>query len=315
MADPVTSGATSAHDRAPRTIDDAIALVRGARERQMDDAARDTSVTEATQTEAAKTIAEMVGTKGISDNLETFVATLPQVIADRAMELAQPARELTLPTGEKVRLANSNLLASLTVEGLPAPIIVAEEKGWMTGRKKKVLKVGEQLPASVEKALIVQSPGYKALEKAIKGIPDLKLSVFRGVENTWHFEVYFSDARAKEAEKTEGPDNFGVDPETADKLRAQGKEAHQREVGEYMAAEEEAEIAREKDLEIQRLRQEIIDLRDEFQDTREADRIRQEERDADLREGFKMGVLAAGGSGRDIRFPERGPANGHDSQT
>lgn len=313
MADPVTSGATQAAERAPRTIDDAIALVRGARERQMDDAARDTSVTEATQTEAAKTIAEMVGTKGISDNLETFVATLPQVIADRAMELAQPAREITLKTGEKVRLANSNLLASLTVEGLPAPIILKEKRGML--RKKLVPTVGEQLPASVEKALIVQSPGYKALEKAIKGIPDLRLSVFRGVENTWHFEVYFSDARAKEAEKTEGPDNLGVDPEVASQLREQGLRAHLEKEGEERAKNEEANIAREKDLEIQRLRQEIIDLRDEFQDTREADRIRQEERDADLREGFKMGVLAAGGSGRDIRFPERGPANGHDAQS
>lgn len=315
MADPVTSGATHAQDRGPRTIDDAIALVRGARERQMDDAGRDTGVTEATQAEAAKTIAEMVGTIELSKKLEAFVKTLPQVIADRAAELAKPAREIVLQTGEKVRLANSNLLASLTVEGLPAPIVLKEKKGWVPGRKKLVPAVGEQLPASVEKALIIQSPGYKALEKAIKGIPDLKLSVFRGVENTWHFEVYFSDARAKEPEKQEGPDNLGVDPETAAKLREQGKRAHQEEVGEYMAREEEDRLAREKDQQIEDLRDEIERMREEFKDTREADRRRQEERDADLREGFKMGVLAAGGSGRDIRFPERGPANGHDAES
>lgn len=310
MADPVTAGATQTSERAPRNIDEAIALVRGARERQMDDAVRGTDVTEATQNEAATKIAEMVGTVGISQKLEAFVETLPQVIADRAMELAQPAREVTLPTGEKVRLANSNLLASLTVEGLPAPIVLKEKKGWVPGRKKLVPTVGEQLPAAVEKALIIQSPGYKALEKAIKGIPDLKLSVFRGIENTWHFELYFADARAKQEEKQEGPDNLGVDPETADKLRAQGKEAHQREVGEYYAREEEERLAREKDQQIEDLRGEIERMRGEFQETREADRRSQEERDALLREGFKMGVLAAGGAPRDIRYPERPPVNG-----
>jgi hypothetical protein len=272
----------------------------------MDDAGRDTGVTEATQTEAAKTIAEMVGTIDLSKKLEAFVETLPQLIGDRAEELAKPLRELTLPNGEQVRVANSNLLASLTVEALPAPIVLQHKKSRFPGLKGKIVPArGEQLPAAVEKALIMQSPGYKALEKAIKGIPDLKLTAFRGAENTWHFELYFADARTKEAEKQEGPDNLGVDPETAAKLREQGLRAHLEKEGDERARYEEENIAREKDLEIERLRQEIIDLRDEFRDTREADRIRQEERDADLREGFKMGVLAAGGAGRDIRFPER----------